>query len=402
MKKVYYFLLIVFFIFPNYSFSGEIVDRILAIVEDEVILMSEVEMLAQMYAYQLKVDPRVDPERFSQIRQESLNQLIEQYVLLAKAIEDSVEISEDEVNMVLDQQINEMIKQAGSQEELEKKLGLPIRKVKNLYRDDVRKKGLIDRYKQQLQEKVKITGEELEEFFTTFKDSLPEVPDNYLISQILKIKIPGDDSKNAAMEKAQMILQKLKEGADFFEMAEQYSDDEVTSSQGGLLGFMKRGDLLKSFEDAAFSLELGEISDVIETPIGFHIMQVIEKKEDTVNLQHILIKTAENNDDESRTVEFLKELKKRAEDDELFDELAKEFSDDPEAKNTGGNIGWIYIEGIQEEIEPFKKVLPVLKVGEISEPFKTQFGYIIVKLEDKADLLVKTSAKLKKVFGKKK
>ncbi len=133
------------------------------------------------------------------------------------------------------------------------------------------------------------------------------------------------------------------------------------------------------------SLELGEISDVIETPIGFHIMQVIEKKEDTVNLQHILIKIAENNDDESRTVEFLKELKKRAEDDELFDELAKEFSDDPEAKNTGGNIGWIYIEGIQEEIEPFKKVLPVLKVGEISEPFKTQFGYIIVKLEDKAE-----------------
>jgi len=187
-----YFSLAIFLIliFPNFLQSGEIVDRVLAIVEDEIILQSEVEVFAQMYAIQLKIDPRVEPEKFDEIRRQSLEQLVEQYVLLAKAIEDSIEITEEEVDMVLDQQINEYIQQFGSLEEMEKNLGFSVKKLKDLYREDVRKKGMVDKFRQKKMEEVKITGEELEEFYNTMRDSLPEMPDRYDISYILKAELP--------------------------------------------------------------------------------------------------------------------------------------------------------------------------------------------------------------------
>jgi len=381
------FSLVIFLIltFPNFLKSGEIVDRVLAIVEDEIILQSEVEVFAQMYAIQLKIDPRIEPEKYDEIRRQALEQLIEQYVLLAKAIEDSIEITEDEVDMVLDQQINEYIKQFGSQEEMEKNLGFSVKKLKSLYREDVRKKGMVDKFRQKKMEEVKITGEELEEFYNTMRDSLPEMPDRYEISHILKSELPDDNSRRRALEKAEMILQKVKEGADFSEMAKEYSDHEVTSSNGGIIGFIKRGDLVESFEEAAFALEPGEVSDIVETPLGFHIIKALEKKDDTMNVQHILIEITKSEEDDAEIANFLIEIKKRAENGEPFEELAKEYSDEPDAKKTGGKLGWIYLENIQPEFEAFNQIIPYLMVGEISEPFKTNFGYFIVKLDDKIE-----------------
>ncbi len=389
MNKINFLLCIfLIFSFSGALYSGEIVDRIVAVVEDEIILQSEVEMLAQTYAIQLKIDPRVDPEKYDNLRRQVLEQLIDQYVLLAKAIEDSVQITDEEVDMVLDQQIKDFIQQFGSQEEMEKKFGMPIRKLKTIYREDVRKKGLVDKLRQKMIGEVKITGEELEKFYDTMKDSLPEVPDGYDISQIVKITDPGDVSKKRALEKAQMILEKIKNGADFFEIVKLYSDDEATKENGGLIGYIKKGTFdasIRSFEIAAFSLKPGEVSDVVETPLGFHIIKVLDKKEDVINVQHILIKITRTEDDNAKIANFLKELKNRIESGESFESVAKENSEDPDAKRDGGKIGWIYIENIQPELEQFKQILPYLKIGEISEPFKTNIGYHIVKLENKTE-----------------
>ena len=390
-----YFSLAIFLIliFPKFLKSGEIVDRVLAIVEDEIILQSEVEVFAQMYAIQLKIDPRLEPEKYDEIRRQSLEQLIEQYVLLAKAIEDSIEITEEEVDMVLDQQINDYIQQFGSQEEMEKNLGFSVKKLKSLYREDVRKKGMVDKFRQKKMEEVKITGEELEEFYNTMRDSLPEMPDGYDISYILKAELPGDDSRRRALEKAGMILQKIKEGADFSELAKEYSDEKVSGSDGGVIGFIKKGDLMKSFDEAAFVLESGEVSDIVETPLGFHIIKALEKKDDTMNLQHILIEITKSEEDDAEIANFLIEIKKRAESGESFEELAREYSDEPDAKKTGGKLGWVYLDNIQPEFEVFNQILPYLTVGEISEPFKTVFGYLIVKLEDKIEKHILTLEK---------
>jgi len=382
MKKVAFLILIQLVLFLNLSFSGEIVDRILAVVEDEIILQSDVEMMAQMYAVQLKINPETNPEKYNEIRKLILDQLIEQNVLFTKAIEDSVEVSEEEVEIVMNRQIVDLF---GSEEEAVKKVGMPLRKLKELYREDVRKKSLIERYRQQLAEKVKISGEEMEEFYKTYKDSLPEVPDRYLILQIVKTEAPGGNSREIAKRKAEMLLQKIKDGADFYEIAKEYSDDEKSAARGGMLGFIRRGDLLKSFEDVVFSVDEGEVSDVIETPLGFHIVKIAEKKDDMVNPQHILIKIVPGEDEDEKIIGFLKGIKKRAESGESFEELAKEYSDDPDAENTGGRIPWIYLEGIQTEIEEFKNVLPNLKVGEIGEPFKSKLGYHLVLLENKVE-----------------
>ncbi|MFC1557738.1 peptidylprolyl isomerase [candidate division KSB1 bacterium] len=366
---------------PQYVTGQKIIDRVLAVVEDEIILQSEVEMLAQMFAVQVKIDPRVEPEKYEEIRKHALNQLIEQYALLAKAIEDSIEIKEEEVDMVLDQQIKELIKQYGSEQEMVNTLGYSIRKIKEIYREDVRKKGMIDKLRQKKMQFVKITGKELEDFYKSYGDSLPEVPDQYEVSHILKTDPPDDKSRNVALEKAYKVLKEIRDGADFSGMAKKYSDDEITGPNGGIIGFVRKGDILKEFEDAAFGLEPGGVSDVVETQLGLHIIKTIEKTEESVSIQHILIKIEKTEEDETKIINFLQDLKKKIEGGESFEKLAKEFSDDPDVEKTSGKIGWLFLDNMPKETEEFKRIIPYLKTNEISEPFKTNYGYHIVRLE---------------------
>lgn len=366
---------------PQFVSGQQIIDRVLAVVEDEIILQSEVEMRAQMFAVQMKIDPRIEPDKYEEIRKHALNQLIEQYALLAKAIEDSIEIKDEEVDMVLDQQIKELIKQYGSEEEMVKALGYSIRKIKEIYREDVRKMGMVDKLKQKKMQYVKITGKELEEFYKTYSDSLPEVPDQYDVSHILKTEPPDDKSRNIALEKAYKVLKEIRDGADFSEMAKKYSEDEITGPNGGIIGFVRRGDILKEFEDAAFGLEPGGVSDVVETQLGLHIIKTIEKTEDAVSIQHILIKIEKTEEDETKIINLMQDLKKKIEGGESFEKLAKEFSDDPDAEKTSGKIGWLYLDNMPKETEEFKRIIPYLKINEISEPFKTNYGYHIVRLD---------------------
>lgn len=384
MKKIRETILTVCFLLlllPQFASGQKIIDRVLAVVEDEIILQSEVEMLAQMFAVQAKIDPRVEPEKYMEVRKHALNQLIEQYALLAKAIEDSIEIKDEEVDMVLDQQIQELITQYGSEKEMVKALGYSIRKIKEIYREDVRKKGMIDKLKQKKMQYVKITGKEMEEFYKTYGDSLPGVPDQYEVSHILKTEPPDDKSRNIALEKAYKILKEIRNGADFSEMAKKYSEDEITGPNGGIIGFIRRGDILKEFEDAAFALEPGGVSDIVETQLGLHIIKTVEKTDDAVSIQHILIKIKKTEEDETKIINLLKDLKKRIEAGESFEKLAKEYSDDPDVEKTSGKIGWLYLDNMPKEIEGFKRIIPYLKINEISEPFKTKYGYHIVKLD---------------------
>ncbi len=384
MKKIREIILTACFLLlllPQFVSGQQIIDRVLAVVEDEIILQSEVEMLAQMFAVQVKVDPRIEPEKYKEIRKHALNQLIEQYALLAKAIEDSIEIKDEDVDMVLDQQIKELMKQYGSEEEMIQALGYSIRKIKEIYREEVRKKGMIDKLKQKKMQYVKITGKELEAFYKTYSDSLPGVPDQYEVSHILKTEPPDDKSRNIALEKAYKVLKEVRDGADFSEMAKKYSEDEITGPNGGIIGFVRRGDILKEFEDAAFGLEPGGVSDVVETQLGLHIIKTIEKTGDAVSIQHILIKIEKTEEDETKIVNLLQDLKKKIEGGESFEKLAKEFSDDPDVEKTSGKIGWLYLDTMPKETEEFKRIIPYLKINEISEPFKTNYGYHIVRLD---------------------
>ncbi|GAG24231.1 unnamed protein product, partial [marine sediment metagenome] len=143
------------------------------------------------------------------------------------------------------------------------------------------------------------------------------------------------------------------------------------------------GTLFQSFEEVAFQLEPNEVSDVVETPVGFHLIQMIEKRGEKANMRHILIRIEVTSRDEGEVLDKLSDIRKRVLSGEDFGELAKEFSQDLSTKEMGGDLGWLPLEELQ--IEAFKSAVDTLQDGEITFPFKTQFGYHIVKLEGRTE-----------------
>jgi len=361
----------------------QIIDGIAAIVGNEIVLRSEVNQYTINTALQMGIDLQKNPEKLKALRKQVLENLIVQKILLQKAREDSIEVDDSQVDQALDNQVQQWIQQMGSKEAVEKYFGGSINKIKRQFRDDIKNRMLVDKLQQEKFQKIHISRTEVEHFYQTMKDSLPKRGTSVNLSHILLTVKPGKDAKEAAYEKISKILKQLKSGADFAELAKKYSEDPGSAPKGGDLGYVKRGDFVKEFEEAAFKLKPGQISGIVETKFGYHIIQLIDRKGEKIRVRHILIRVVPSQQDELKTVKEIKELYRRAKAGEDFAELAKKYSDDQTTKDKGGNLGWFEINQLQ--VKEFRAVAETLKVGEVSEPFKTKFGYHIVKLNDRRE-----------------
>ena len=357
-----------------------LIDKIVAVIDEEIILKSEVDFLTESAAVELKIDPRTDPQRYEQLWKEQLQNKINEKIILVKAIEDSVEVSDDQVEMALNQRIDQLIRSYGSQSNLEERLGYDIAQIKRMSRKIMEEQLKIQAFQQMFFQGININSEEVLEFYQTRKDSLGKVPESFNISHILLEVKPRGNSVNRAQAKIDSIKTLLDNGADFTALAKEHSEDPGSKDNGGELGFFGRGELVPEFEEVAYALQPGEISDVVKTQFGYHIIQLIEKRDNRINCRHILIQTLPDESDESETVRELSEIRQRILDGENFGELAVQYSDDPQAAANKGLLGWTTITNLN--IEEFKNVIRRLKPGEISEPFKTMFGYHIIKLNE--------------------
>jgi peptidyl-prolyl cis-trans isomerase SurA len=368
----------------NYVLAQQVLDKVIAVVENEAILRSELTQYALNIAFQYRIDPRREPEKFQQLQNETLQNLINQKILLAKAEEDSIEVEERQVDSVLEEQINRMIEQVGSAQKLEEQMGMSINKLKRNFRDDVRKNLRVEKLQQTKFNLIKITRREVEEFYNSAKDSLPELKETVDISHILINVEAGQASEQEAREKIAGYLQQVKSGADFAELCRKYSEDPGSAARGGEIGFMERGDFVPEFEEVAFLLEPGQISDIVKTRFGFHIIQCIERKGDKINVRHLLIRLEPTNIDEEETEKKAKDIRALLDNPENnFETIAKQYSDDETTSEQGGHLGLFEVENLQEQ--EFKAVIDTLKPGEISQPFKTKFGWHILKLNSKQE-----------------
>ncbi|RKY83471.1 hypothetical protein DRQ09_10020, partial [candidate division KSB1 bacterium] len=363
--------------------AQQLVDKIAAIVNNEIILHSEVILVTQQRATQLRIDPRVDKEKYDKLKKETLEYLINNKVLLTKAIEDSIEVTDKEVNNVIEQRWKQLIEQLGSEKEAERQTGYNIKQLRKFLKEDVKSRLMIERVKNKMESGVTITRREVEEFFNTMKDSLPEVPESYNVSQILMQVKPSKESEKRAKKKIETIREMLLNGGDFAEFARNYSDDPNSAKNGGDLGMVKPGTFIKEFDDAAKNLKINEISPIIKTNLGYHIIQVIERKGDKYHARHILAALKVSTDDIKRIVEKINKIRDEIIDGADFSEMALKYSEDPEVKNNRGNLGWVTLDNIQ--VPEFITVLKNLKEGEVSKPFKTRFGIHIIKLNKKEE-----------------
>lgn len=375
------FIFIIVLIVCQNLFSQQQVDKIAAIVDNEVILLSEINFQTNLLASQRKLDPN-DPS----VKEHVIKLLVEEKLLLAQALIDSVVVTEDEVTRQLDYQLEMFIQQYGSRDRVEQIYGMPFEKIRRELRDDIRKNVLV----QKMQEKkfgfIESSRREVEEFFEVYKDSLGVIPEKVKVAHIFRNPKTSGELKKKYFEKASKLLDSIKSGADFASLAKEFSDDPGSAAVGGDLGFVKRGVFYPEFEAAAFALSEGEISQVTESPVGYHIIQLLERRGESIKTRHILIKIKADDEADLAAIEFLTDIR-----DSIvrlktpFSELAKKYSDDKETAVFGGALGTFYLNQLDKNL---LDAVSKLKEGEISFPKRIDYsadtyGYHIVFLEKK-------------------
>ena len=313
----------------------QVVDKVVAVVGKNIILQSDVENQYLQYRMQGNIEGSG-----SAMRCAILEELLFQKLMLNQAEMDSVNVSDNEVESELSRRISELIGRAGSQEKLESIFNKTMSEIKDELRRLVKEKILQDKVRSGILEGVVVTPAEVKSFYRNLpEDSLPMVGAEYEIMQIVKRPPISIDEKLAVKNQLYEIRKRILEGeSSFSTMAILYSEDPGSAKKGGELGFTGHGEFAPEFEAAAFNLRDGEISEVIETQFGYHIIQLIEHRGDYVNCRHILM-TAKV------PVEALEKAQHELDSaallirngDMSFEEACKKFSDD-DSKTNGGYI----------------------------------------------------------------
>ncbi|MCL4550961.1 MAG: peptidylprolyl isomerase [Bacteroidetes bacterium] len=358
--------------------AQQMLDKIVAVVDNEIILKSELDFRANYEAAQKNLNPAD-----TTLRKQILNSMIEEKLLYAQAELDSITVTDDQVKQQLDYQINYFIQQYGSKERLEQIYGMPLEKLKRTLQDDTRKSLMAQMLQQKKFGQVEASRKEVEDFFATYKDSLGIIPEKFHIAHIFQNPKTGERVKKKARDFAESLLDSLKKGADFATLAKKYSDDPGSAAQGGDLGFVKRGVFYPEFEAVAFSLAPNQISGVVESPVGFHIIQLLERRGESIHCRHILIKIKSDDESDLHAIEFLSDIRDSiVQGKNTFEHYAQLYSDDKESAKLGGDLGTFEASQLDKSL---LDVIYKLKEGEISFPKRLEidknvYGYHIVKL----------------------
>ena len=367
--------------------TGQVkIDGIAAVVGNEIVLYSEVFSLAQQEAAATGLDKNAQPEMFVELIKKWLEILIDNKIQLTRAEEDTlVVVLDEEVDAQVNRRIQSEIQLRGSEDAVEKIFGVSIAELKNKLNSRTRDELLIGRLKQNVTKDVRVTRKEIESFYDTYKDSIPPIPRVYDLSHILKI--PSRPPEVVAEKRAFMdsLRQLIQNGADFAEIAKNHSDDPGSADRGGELGWNEPETFFPEFDNAVAKLDLGELSEVVKTQIGLHIIQLLGRKGNQFHTRHILTFLIITQTDVQKTSADLMSYRERALGGEDFSELALAYSDDPEVKETKGHLGEWTITRLAQFLPDFKQGIENLKEGEISEPFKSEFGYHIVKVNRLAE-----------------
>lgn len=361
--------------------AQQTLDKIVAVVDNEIILQSELDFQIGVYASQRQVDINTPG-----LKEQILNSMIEEKLIYAQADLDSILVSEDEINQRIDYQINTFTQQYGSIANIEKIYGMSIDRIKRELRDEVKKSLMSQRLQEKNFGKVEATRREVEDFYKSFKDSIGTIPEKVVIYHIFQNPKASEKLKKKFYDKAAALLDSIKAGKDFSELAKKYSDDPGSAAQGGDLGFVKKGVFYPEFEGAAFQLKVGELSGIVESPVGYHIIQMIERRGESINTRHILVKIKADENADLQSIDFLSEVR-----DSLqkglgtFQYYAKKYSEDKDTSPFGGELGTFYISQLDKSL---LDAVGKLKEGEIGFPKRLEYapgtyGYHIVWLKSR-------------------
>jgi peptidyl-prolyl cis-trans isomerase SurA len=383
-------LFLSFYLFTAHA-QVEVIDQVIAIVGKNIILESDIE--AQYYQYRSQYGI-TESENTSKCR--ILEDMLYQKLLLNQAEYDSIEVSESEVEMSMDQRLRYFIGQFGSEEKLEDFYKKSILEIKDEMREMVHEQMMVDRVQQEITKDVNITPSDVRRFFKKLPaDSIPLINAEVEVAQIVKLPTIQVEEKLYIKEKLKGIRTRLKNGESFKALAVLYSEDAGSAKKGGELGLHGRGELYPEFEAVAFKLKKGELSEILETKAGFHIIEMIERRGDYINVRHILLKVKASAESLAQASALLDSVANLIQKDSMtFEKAAFLFSSDEKTKNNGGLIinpatGTTKFEADQLDPQMFF-VIDKLKVDDISKPilYETQEAkqaYRILQLKSRTE-----------------
>ena len=363
LKSIFILILLASYLVAQTS----VIDKVVAVIDNEIILQSELDFQASIYASQRGMDPK-SPELRTQI----LNSMIDEKLVYAQAELDSIVVSDAEVAQRIEYQISVLKQQYGSEASIETMYGMSLEKIKRELREDVRKNLMVQRLREKNFAPIEASRREVEEFYMTYRDSLGMIPEKLRIYHIFRNPKTTDRLKTQYRDFAQAVLDSIKQGANFEEMAKKYSEDPGSKAYGGDLGFVKKGVFYPQFEAAAYALEVGQISDVVETPVGYHIIELLERRGESIHTRHILFKFKTDEGADLETIEFLTELRDSVVNGKnTFQNYAKRYSEDKETAPFSGDLGTFYINQLDKNL---LDVVSKMKQGEISFPKRIDYG----------------------------
>ncbi len=383
------FILLVGFFAQMNGQDTMLIDRVIAKVGNETILLSDIE---SQYGFAVQQSGFADPS----VKCEIMDGLIGQKLIVHHAKLDSVIVSPEEVESNLDFRISQVLRQMNGDEEFfEQYYGMTVATMRGNLREDLEQQLLAERMQQTLLNQVTITPREVKEFFHSIPtDSLPYLNAEVELAEIVINPKVNSDEKAKALKKVLEIRQRILDGADFGSEAQTYSDDPGSGAQGGNLGFAERGTFVPEFEATAYGLEKGELSEPVETEFGYHIMELLERRGNKINIRHILVKPEITDADQEKARTELDSVKAQIQRNEItFQAAVKKYSYDkiPSFNNNGmlqnPNTGKTTFETAELPSEIFFAVED-LEAGDITDsmeyPLPTgETYYRIIKILDK-------------------
>ncbi len=369
--------------------EGVVIDKVLAIVGENTILKSDIEsQVVSMRANGVLVDENAKCQMFEE--------LLFQKLLLNQAALDSITVTDAEVEAEIERRLNYFIAQIGSERKLEQYYKKSIAEIKDEFRKIVKEQMISQRMQGQITGNVVVTPKEVKAYYNSIDpDSIPTIESEVEYAQILINAKESKAAKKEAYEKIESLRERIIKGEEFSTLAILYSEDEGSAKGGGELGFLGRAELVPEFSVVAFKLKNKAVSDVVETEFGYHIMQLIERRGQKVNVRHILVKVKIDEEEVQKAKNLADSVYSLIGTDTLtFDQLALKYSDDKNTKNNGGlavnpqtATSIFYIDQVNPQIY---YTIEKMKPGEISTPVPAQDsngkkGYRIIKLITKSE-----------------
>lgn len=311
--------------------QGMLIDKIIASVDDQIVLQSELEREYQLYQAQ-------GGAKVPNLKCQILAEMLIHKLLLARAKIEDISIRKEEIEDHCNYKMKELLNQVGSEAVLEQYTGKSIQTFKDEIRKLIREQLTIDKMQNKIINDISVTPTEVKAFFTKLPtDSLPYYASEVEVRQIVRYPTLEQQDKTTIIKRLEALKARMQAGEQFEQLAKQYSADSGSASSGGELGFWKLGELAPEYEATALALQPGEVSDPVETQFGFHLIQLIARDRDRYNSRHILIKPDTTTLDLEEPKTYLNQLRTAIlSGDSTFEKAAQEYSEDPLTAPKGG------------------------------------------------------------------